>query len=122
MRLDPFTRGYVEAALWTSTHEKDGRDDVPMDRDFSATDVAPETLEVMAAECRVFQETNRPLFGGRSSEAGHDFWMTRNGHGSGFWDGDWPSYEGNVLSEAARRAGGYTLFIGDDGLVHGMRG
>ena len=21
--------------------------------------------------------------------AGHDFWLTRNGHGAGFWDGDW---------------------------------
>ena len=20
---------------------------------------------------------------------GHDFWLTRNGHGAGFWDGDW---------------------------------
>lgn len=22
------------------------------------------------------------------AQAGHDFWLTRNGHGAGFWDGD----------------------------------
>ena len=23
------------------------------------------------------------------ARAGTDFWLTRNGHGAGFWDGDW---------------------------------
>lgn len=27
---------------------------------------------------------------GCASRAGHDLWLTRNGHGAGFWDGDWP--------------------------------
>lgn len=38
--------------------------------------------------------------------AGHDFWLTRNGHGAGFGDGDWPEEAGEKLSEAARSFGG----------------
>lgn len=25
--------------------------------------------------------------------AGHDLWLTRNGHGAGFWDGDWRDHD-----------------------------
>lgn len=28
-------------------------------------------------------------------QAGHDFWLTRNGHGAGFWDGDWKDSDGS---------------------------
>lgn len=37
--------------------------------------------------------------------AGRDFWYTRNGHGCGFWDGDWPEALGEALNTIAEGFG-----------------
>ena len=37
-------------------------------------------------------------------QAGHDFWLTRNGHGAGFWDGDWPKY-GEMFTKISKGFG-----------------
>ncbi len=37
-------------------------------------------------------------------EAGYDFWLTRNNHGAGFWDGDWPKY-GEMFDRIAKGFG-----------------
>ena len=37
--------------------------------------------------------------------AGHDFWLTRNGHGAGFWDGDWEQKIGQRATDASKRFG-----------------
>ena len=50
-------------------------------------------------------------------QMGHDFWLTRNRHGAGFWDrglGDL----GDKLSEIARHAGQIDVYQGDDGLIY----
>ena len=36
---------------------------------------------------------------------GHDFWLTRNGHGAGFWDGDWPENFGEFATDICDEAG-----------------
>lgn len=38
------------------------------------------------------------------ARAGHDFWFTRNGHGCGFWDGDWPTY-GEMFTKISKGYG-----------------
>ena len=50
--------------------------------------------------------------------AGHDFWLTRCGHGCGFWDGDWPDDLGEELTEACKDMGQCDLYVGDDGKVY----
>lgn len=48
-------------------------------------------------------------------QAGHDFWLTRNGHGAGFWDGDWPKY-GDMFTKWAQGYGeAYAQFEDYDG-------
>jgi hypothetical protein len=48
---------------------------------------------------------------------GHDFWLTRNGTGAGFWDGDW--FEGEKLTEAAKAFGNFDLMVDhDDGTIY----
>jgi hypothetical protein len=53
--------------------------------------------------------------------AGHDFALTRNGHGAGFWDGDWPGEEDTrnpgPLYRASEAAGEINCLpdAGDDG-------
>ncbi len=46
-----------------------------------------------------------------------DFWYTRNGHGCGFWDGDWPEH-GDELTNLAREFAPVELYVADDGLVY----
>lgn len=40
--------------------------------------------------CAHFLAQANSMLGGNASAAGSDFHLTRNGHGAGFWDGDWP--------------------------------
>jgi hypothetical protein len=44
--------------------------------------------------------------------------LTRNGHGAGFWDGDWPQTVGQRLTKAAKIYGSVDLVIGKDGLIY----
>jgi hypothetical protein len=48
------------------------------------------------------------------SDAGHDFHLTRNGHGAGFWDGDWKEL-GDRLTEAAKVYGSCEVHSFSDG-------
>lgn len=49
---------------------------------------------------------------------GHDFLMTRNGHGCGFWDGDWDEPSATLLTEIAEKFGPLEVYVGDDGLLY----
>jgi len=51
-------------------------------------------------------------------KAGHDFWLTRNGHGAGFWDGDWQEPAGAELSKASKAFGEINLYVSDDGKLY----
>ena len=51
------------------------------------------------------------------AQAGHDFWLTRNRHGAGFWDRGLGE-RGQRLTDAAHVYGESYLSIGDDGKVY----
>lgn len=120
MKLDSFTQAYVTAALWSSTDDAGD----PLDRNYSVSDIAPGTLEKMVADCARFQAENEtPEYDNSqysdSELAGHDFWLTRNRHGAGFWDGDISEEIGKRLTEASHAFGEFDLYIGDDNQIHG---
>lgn len=54
---------------------------------------------------------------GMYAMAGHDFWLNRNGHGAGFWDGDWP-VSGAALNKKSEEYGELTIFVGDNGHIY----
>lgn len=124
--LDDFTLAYIEAALWSSNDEstKDGGD--PLDDNYSADDLTPATLSAIQADCLKFQASNAedikagPIRENCSpdEQAGHDFWLTRNGHGAGFWDGDWPEPAASRLTASSKSFGTVDLCVGDDGRIH----
>lgn len=115
--LDTFTRSYITAALWSST-DKDGD---PLDGLYSADDIAPDTLATMVEDCRDFQASFGDRIAGREEQAGHDFWLTRNRHGAGFWDrGElYADGDGKFLTEMSHPYGEVNLYVGDDGMIHG---
>lgn len=104
----------------------------PMDSNYKPDDLAPTTLAAMRADCAQFQAEQGDTLAaaiatgevragpdfGPIGRAGHDFWLTRCGHGCGFWDGDWPEPMAETLSEAARTFGNVDLYVGDDGKIH----
>jgi len=104
----------------------------PMDDNYDEADLSPEALERMLADCAHFEseqgevireaiETGEVRFGpdfGALGRAGHDFWLTRNGHGAGFWDGGWPKPMADELTKAAKAFGGCDLYAGDEGKLH----
>jgi hypothetical protein len=87
-----------------------------LDENYSIDDFAPEALESLLEDCADFVEAHADLIRGREGLAGHDFWLTRNGHGAGFWDGGWPE-SGDVLTKASEPYGSVDLYVGNDGKI-----
>ena len=54
----------------------------------------------------------------KAAQAGHDFWLTRNGHGAGFWDGDWSENYSKMFDEGSKAYGTFETSLGDDGLIY----
>ncbi len=120
---DEFTAAYITTMLWAET---DG-DGESLDENFDGCpgEFGEGVMARIEADCAKFQADNEtdlacdgvvcgPDFG-PDGRAGHDFWLTRNGHGAGFWDGDWPELQGARLTAAAKAFGHVDIYIGDDG-------
>jgi hypothetical protein len=112
--LDEFTQAYIECALWSSTDE----DGCPLDDNYSFEDIDKETSLQMVEDCGDFQYNNWDDVVDNPKRAGHDFWLTRNHHGAGFWDGDWSDEVGSKLTEYSHQAGSVDLYVGDDGKIY----
>lgn len=120
-KLDAFTAAYIEAALWSSHDNSTESGGYPLDQNYSAGDIAPETMTRMVSDCAEFQKYNANLLDhARTPDYnGHDFWLTRNRHGAGFWDRGLGA-TGAHLTRAAQACGEFDLYIGDDNQVHGQ--
>ena len=117
--LEEFISQYIETALWSTNDESDERGGEPMDANYSASDFAPEAMTKMRADATLFYNANYTLWqmDADDSTAGHDFWLTRNGHGAGFWDGDYPT-NGKELTKRSKKFGEVWLYVGDDGQIY----
>jgi hypothetical protein len=51
------------------------------------------------------------------SQHGYDFWLTRNGHGAGFWDRGYGE-AGDKLTAFSEKFGEANLYVGDDGMIY----
>ena len=125
-KLDEFTLAYIDCALWSSTGEDGG----PLDDKYGRCDIAPETFAIMVCDCEKFQADNevdltmaeyKGVPCNNADVAGHDFWLTRNHHGSGFWDGELEEKLGERLTKAAQLFGSFDLYVGDDDLIYSMQ-
>ena len=110
--VNAFTDAYLECLLWQATDD-DGR---PLDDDYDVSDIA-DTSEA-EADCADFVEANSTDLEGMSPEqAGHDFCLTRNRHGAGFWDRGLGAL-GDRLTAACRPYGEQDVYVGDDGKLY----
>jgi len=120
MSLDAFERAFLECALWSSTDNADDSGGEPLDRNYTIADFEESALRSLLADCASFREMNAELLAqaGDDEQNGHDFWLTRNGHGAGFWGRGYGPI-GDELSKASKVYGGVDLMANpSDGKVY----
>ncbi|MFC8797281.1 hypothetical protein ACFT2C_06085 [Promicromonospora sp. NPDC057138] len=119
-QVDDAIWAYTNAALWTDGDHIEQRTD---GGSWSPDDLDPASRATLEHEVRRFLTVHREsiaqareaVAGYDGAQIGHDLWLTRNGHGTGFWDrglGD----AGDHLSDAVR---GHTvdLSVSKDGAL-----
>lgn len=114
-----FIAGYVQAMQWLTN-----ANDLNLELESAeAYELSEQCKESIAEDCEKFlNEQGAVLQTVISTEygygsAGHDFYLTRNSHGAGFWDrglGD----AGDVLSEASREFGASHEYVAEDELIY----
>ena len=88
---------------------------------FTLANMDARTVDAIRQQCDVFVEQNADILEELNvpdDMIGHDFYLTRNGHGVGFWDRGYGEL-GNMLTDAAQEFGSFDLYLGDDGTVYG---
>lgn len=115
---------------WREREEEGQQKDIP--GDYDEEDISESAWVKIIADCKRFQEENAELLAkaytmtqktrdGRidytEESAGHDFYLTRNGHGVGFWDRGLGRV-GEALSNACKGFGEVYVYVGDDLKVH----
>jgi hypothetical protein len=89
---DDFLLGYLDCAEWLLNEE--------IDRS-KISGWSQQALKRAAEDCASFERANKALLaqyyeisGRDRASAGHDFYLSRNGHGAGFFDrGDEPCFQ-----------------------------
>ena len=112
---------YLECALWTDYDWSDPEGGAPLDANYDTDDIAPDARESARADVDAFltllADEGIVWDGAMSaSQLGHDFWLTRNGHGAGFWDRGLGRL-GELLTSRASAYGESYAYVGDDGQV-----
>ena len=145
--LSPFCQGYVEALFFTEAEIGTTRDErtdsrgrvratwqkrvdagqiSDMPGDYGFADLAADALDSIVADCAAFEAKAADLLtlayerDYDETQAGRDFWFTRNRHGVGFWDREELDAEsvGADLSNIAEAAGESFPYVGDDRRVY----
>lgn len=116
-----------QTCVCTDCSERPSNHEPPANNNYDFEDLSEEIKTTIVADCKKFQEENkadiqtgpsRQISQSSSQQAGHDFWLTRAGHGCGFWDGDWPEEAGERLTKASKEFGEQYLYVGDDGKLY----
>jgi hypothetical protein len=113
--LDDFLRGYAEAMLWANAVDAETGEQVE-DMEYAYitpgewwTDVPgldlDDARDFYFSQCATMGSVNANY-----AQHGHDFALTRNHHGSGFWDRGYGPM-GDTLTEAAHAYGDDYIFI-----------
>ena len=118
--LEIFSEAYATALFWSSTDATEDGDTINLD-DYMTSTQADDHCRAEAADffsayyADLTEAAQRP---GYSLElAGHDFALTRNHHGAGYWDRGLGEL-GARLTEAAHARGECWPYLGDDELVY----
>ena len=112
LNIDQIVSSYLETALWSTEEQENGLEGK------SIADV--DKMSVQGAKKDVIDflrqaETQAPdeLQSYDAKALGHNLWLSRNGHGAGFFDEN-----NDKLQDIARNMKGVDMYLGDDGKVY----
>lgn len=111
---------YLECAVWCGTDWSDGEEDNPPTLEsagYSADDISADAVDAAMADVHEFILANAAdieAAGISAERVGHDFFLTRNRHGAGFWDRGLGAI-GDRLTDAAHVYGEADLYVTVDG-------
>ena len=130
--IDAFCHGYAQALLWTDAFryisedeymDADGERELVRDEDAAYAYISPgkwwEGMGIDFADALYFLSENYGLLDGLSElpadweQHGHDFLLTRNHHGAGFWDRGYPNDMADTLTENAQVYGEHSVLTDD---------
>ncbi|GAB3175998.1 hypothetical protein GCM10027059_50190 [Myceligenerans halotolerans] len=119
-QADQAVWAYTNAALWTDGDVVERRSG---GGSWSPDDIDPANRAALTHELRTFLTLHRDQISRArevagdydAAQIGHDLWLTRNGHGTGFWDRGLGS-AGDALSDAVRGHESH-LSVSDGGLL-----
>lgn len=107
--LDAMVDQYAETLLWSETDDDLNR--------CSVEDLPSDVHTEMCNDCESFFDENWQYLTMVSPDmAGHNFALSRNGHGAGFFDT--PYEYADELHRSAKAHGTFGLYVGDDGKLH----
>lgn len=119
--MNPRTKAYLEAALFSSYDSWGELDGDPLDANYAVSDCSKKLIGSADSDLEDFFAENadeitearkiRPDYS--DSDVGHDFWFSRNGHGAGFFDRGRESVW-RVLQKAAKRWGTVNLHVDEN--------
>ena len=152
VKLSKATVSYLETILWAETvmlpvtedelvdgcmdvdedHELYGLEEcTPLDDHFGFDDFTEESLRKAQADIDDWFEylEENDLYDRAEERQGddriaHDFWLTRNGHGAGYWDGDYDDRDddddtlGRDLTDACKPYGSQHVWVDESGNLH----
>ena len=94
-RMETFIAAYLEAIDFTQLGD--------VDQPSHNAELTADAMREQVTDAATFFVRYRCLWNCHQDEqAGHDFWLTRNGHGAGFWDR--PELYGNPETRALTAA------------------
>jgi hypothetical protein len=109
--------GYLaKVALWAGT----GEDEEPLDDKFDISNIDKDSLQAEVEKVQKFWSEATALHltdWCDKDEFVYDFWLDRNGGGTGFWDRCPKEDLGRKLSKMAKQYGHCDLLEGDDGTL-----
>ena len=116
IKINATLEAYLECMIWS---EYDSNDD-PLDKNYDFSHFSKELIEKSINELSSFEAEihEKNLDDNLTSwQIGHDFWLTRNGHGCGFWDRGLGE-QGDKLTAIVYRFGELYCYVGDDGQLY----
>lgn len=112
-----FLDAYLDAAIFCGTDDEGN----PLEHNFSSRDLSSDAINAADTDCKDFFHSCAELFDDIENcdyvQCGHDFFLTRNGHGAGFWDRGLGNL-GEQLSRESEIYGEADLYVGDDGFLY----
>ena len=132
--LNPTLLALTQTLLFTETDDN-GKS---LDKSYSPSDFASDSLEKLYKEYEVFLSDVEGKITEKvgsnwsciddfydiahptENQTEHDYILTRNHHGAGFWDGDWNSEISDILTKSAQKQSEIHAYVGDDGKIHLM--